>query len=395
MSVVQPTSHSGAAPAAGSGAGTGAPVAQPGVGVVGALVAIAICLLLGVAVPPLDSLQVFGAVTTFSLPLLIASALWWHGGPIRTRSRAVNGAANTLLIAAGAVVLTALAQVIVGRGDLSHLLSTTPAGNGPGRPPFPSYPWTLPLAGLIFLAMIILTFVCDSWPLRRLGPAAGGASAIVVSWAAGLAGYELIANWNAVVPPPVQSALGLSNPGGATSAFNLLGWTLCVAVWAVILYIPFRGRPLSGLGSPAPRAILGTALVIVLGWATFLLAKGPIGLTVPQTCAGAGALIAASIMAALIFETWPSRRLASQSARDAGLLASIIALAAVMFIVLKLIGDGATTWPPSNPVYLWMTVCTLNFLAAGSILWYGIWGRLPLAPPQPPRAANAGAGEHS
>jgi hypothetical protein len=395
MSIVQPTSHTAPPPAAGSGADapTAAPVTQPAVGVVGGLVAVAICLLLGVAVPPLDSLQVLGAVTTFSLPLLIASALWWHGGPVRTASRTVNGAANTLVIIAGAVVLCALAQVIVGRGDFSHLLSTTPAGHGPGRPAFPSYPWTLPLAGLIFLAMIILTFVCDRWPLSRLHPALGGGVAIVICWGVGLAGYELVANWNAVVPPPVQAALGLSNPGGATSAFNLLGWTLCVAVWAVVLFIPFRGRPVAAVSSPGLRAALSTAIVIGLGWGTFLLANGPIGLTVPEICAGCGALIAASIMAALVFETWPSRRLTGQGARDAGLLATVVALAAVMFILLKLIGDGATTWPPSNPVYLWMTVCTLNFLAAGSILWYGIWGRLPLAPPQaPPASGAAGVG---
>jgi hypothetical protein len=382
MSITQPSPALPAAPVAGATAGDLR--SQPAVGVIGALVAITLCLVLGVVISPLSSLQILGSVTTFSLPVLIASALWWHGWPVTTRSRALAGVLNTALIAGIAVVLTALAQLIVGHGDLSHLLSTTPAGHGPGRPPFPSYPWTLPLAGLIFLAMIVLTFVCDRWPLRRLGKVWSGLAAIVVAWGVGLAAYELLANWSAVIPPAVQGALGLRNPGGPVSAFNLLGWTLSVAVWAVVLFIPLRGRPVARIGSAPLRAAVGTAAVIALGWGTFLLLSGPLGLTVPEICAGCGSVIAASIVAALIFETYPSRLLAAGPARDAGLLATVGVIALAMFVALKAIGDANTTWTPSNPVYLWMTVCTLNFLAAGSILWYGVWHRWPVAPPAAP-----------
>src|SRR5580692_5158955 len=246
MSITQPSSVVGA-PVAGATAKDLR--SQPAVGVLGVGVAAALCLILGVLIAPINALQILGSVTTFSLPVLIASALWWHGWPMRTRSRALTGLLNTALIAGLAVVLTALAQVIVGRGDLAHLLSTTPAAppHGPGRPPFPSYPWTLPLAGLIFLAMILLTFVCDRRPLRRLGDVPSGFAAIALSWVVGLVAYELIANWNAIVPAPAQAALGLGNPGGPASAFDLLGWTLCVAVWAVVVFIPFRGRPLRAI----------------------------------------------------------------------------------------------------------------------------------------------------
>jgi hypothetical protein len=278
-------------------------------------------------------------------------------------------------------VLTALAQVIAGRGDLAHLLSTTPAGHGPGRPAFTSYPWTLPLAALIFLTMIQLTFVCDRRPLRRLGTPGAGIAAVIVSWIVGLVAYELLANWNAVVPPPVQQALGLSNPGGPVSAFNLLGWTLCVAVWSVLLFIPLKGRAFSRIGSVPARLIAGNISTIALGWATFLLLSGPINLTVPEIAAACGTVIAASLVAALILEGWPARLLTSAPARDGALLATIAVLAAVMFIILEAVGDGGTTWPPTNPVYLWMTVCALNFVAAGSILWYGVFRRWPVAPP--------------
>jgi hypothetical protein len=365
---------------------------QPAVGVIGVLVAIALCLVLGVVIAPINSLQILGAVTTFSLPLLIASALWWHGWPVSAQSRPAAGALNTALIAGLAVALTALAQLIVGRADLSHLLSTTSAvaGHSSGRPAFPSYPWTLPLAALIFLTMIMLTFVCDRWPLRRLGSAGSGIAAIAVSWIVGLAAYELLANWNVIVPAPAQAALGLSNPGGPVSAFNLLGWTLCVAVWAVVVFIPFRGRPFGAIASTPARVVAGNVATIALGWGTFLLLSGPVGLTVPEIAAGCGALIAASLLAALIFEAWPSRLIAAGAGRDAALLATIGLLGFAVFIVLKLIGDGRGGWTPANPVYLWMTVCALNFVAAGSILWYGVWRRWPVAPPTPAPVTEAG-----
>src|SRR3984957_20686943 len=209
MSITQPSPLAGA-PAAGATAEDLR--SQPAVGVIGLLVASALCALLGVAIAPLNSLQILGSVTTFALPILIASALWWHGWPARGSSRAASGVINTLLIAGLAVVLTALAQVIVGRGDLAHLLSITPAGHPVGRPAFPSYPWTLPLAALIFLTMILLTFVCDRWPLRRLGSAGSGIAAITLSWIIGLAAYELLADWDAIVPAPAPTPLRPRHP---------------------------------------------------------------------------------------------------------------------------------------------------------------------------------------
>lgn len=383
MSTIQPTPVPGAPSRA--GAGLQHLKEQPVVGAVGLLAAVAIVLVLGVIIRPSSSLQILGSVTTFSLPVLIASALWWRGWPAPGGSRLISGLLNTALIVGSAVALTALAQIIVGRGDLSHLLSATPAAapHGPGRPAFPSYPWTLPLAGLIFLTMVLLTFVCDRQPLRRLGTAGSGAAAIIVSWAVGIGAYELLANWSAVLPPPAQAALGLSNPGGPVSAFNLLGWTLCVAVWAVVLCIPFRGRPFAWITATGPRIVVANTVVIGLGWGMFRLLSGPLGLTVPELAAGCAAVIAASLIAALVFETWPSRVVSTAVGRDLALLATLIGGATVIFVVLKVIGDARGGWTPANPVYLWMTVCALNFLAAGSILWYAVWRRWPVAEPTP------------
>src|SRR5580700_5519700 len=139
MSITQPSPVAGA-PTAGATAKDLR--SQPAVGVIGLCVASTLCLLLGVAIAPLDSLQILGSVTTFALPILIASALWWHGWPARGSSRAASGLINTLLIAGLAVVLRALAGVFVGRGVLAHRLPPARAPPAPGRPPFPSYPWT-------------------------------------------------------------------------------------------------------------------------------------------------------------------------------------------------------------------------------------------------------------
>ncbi len=369
--------------------GTSGPLErQPTIGLVGGAVALGLFLILGVIISPPSSLQILGAVTTFSLPVLIASALWWQGWPVRGLSRPIAGLVNTALIIGLAVVLTALAQVIVGRADLSHLLSVTPAGHGPERPPFTSYPWTLPLAALIFLTMILLTFVSERWPLRALGTAGAGAAALAVAWIVGLVAYLLLANWNSIVPPPVQGALGLGNPGGPANAFDLLGWTLCVAVWAVVVFIPLRGTPLAAIRSTAARVLVGNVAVIALGWLTFLALEHALSLTVPEIAAACGVTIAASIIVALVFEAWPARMVTSDGGRIIALLGTIAVLAAVLFIVLKAIGDARGTWTAANPVYLWMTVCALNFLAAGSILWYGVWGRWPAAPVSRPHAGD-------
>jgi hypothetical protein len=361
---------------------------QPAVGLVGAGIALALVMLLGVVVAPPTSLQVLGAVTTYSLPVLIASALWWRGWPARGLPRLLAGAVNTAVIVALALALTALGQAIVGHADLTHLLDTTPAQQGPppagvrpAAPPFPSYPWTLPLAGLVFLVMVLLTFVCDRWPLRALGDVGSGFAALLAAWAAGLIGYLLVADWNPVVPPPAQHLLGLSNPGGPVSAFTLLGWTLCVAVWAVVLFIPLRGRPFAGLSATAARVAAGNAVSIAGGWLSFIVLRDAAGFTVPEIAAGCGSVIAASLVAAIVFEGWPARLAATPGVAAAAMLATVAVVAAALYVALEAIGEARASWTPANPVELWMTVCTLNFIGAGSILWYGVWQRWPAAPP--------------
>ena len=69
MSITQPTP----VPSASTEGATAADVrSQPAVGVIGLLVATALCLILGVLIVPVNSLQILGSVTTFALPLLIS-----------------------------------------------------------------------------------------------------------------------------------------------------------------------------------------------------------------------------------------------------------------------------------------------------------------------------------
>jgi hypothetical protein len=105
-----------------------------------------------------------------------------------------------------------------------------------------------------------------------------------------------------------------------------------VAVWAIVLSGPLNGRPFTRIGSAGVRSLA-------------------------EPTAG------------------------SPAARDGGLPATVAVLALVMFVLLTAIGDGARSWPASNPVYRWVTLCTLNLLPAGVILWDGIWHRWPLPTP--------------
>ena len=87
------------------------------------------------------SLLVLGPLVTFSLPLVAMVAFWWDRWPGTRLRPSWSGWADTVLIAAGAVVLTALGQIAVGRLDLRAIFAPSP---GTGH--VPTFPATMPLA---------------------------------------------------------------------------------------------------------------------------------------------------------------------------------------------------------------------------------------------------------
>ena len=117
-------------------------MSQPRVGLAGLLLVVPIAALLAVgAGGPERSLLVLGPLVTFSLPLVALVAFWWDRWPGTRLRRSWSGWADTALIAAGAVVLTALGQMAVDRLDVRSIFDPSP---GVGH--VPTFPATMPLA---------------------------------------------------------------------------------------------------------------------------------------------------------------------------------------------------------------------------------------------------------
>ena len=113
-----------------------------------------------------------GPLVAYALPLIAMVAFWWEDWPGTRLRSSWSGWADTVLIAVGAVVLTAVGQVIAGGLDVGALFS--PGGR------VPTFPATLPLAGAVFVVMLEVTLVGEGWPLRRLPPLVGGPLALLV-----------------------------------------------------------------------------------------------------------------------------------------------------------------------------------------------------------------------
>lgn len=367
---------------------------QPAVGLVGLAFATVVVVVLGLLVGPMGALQSFGVLTTVVLPVMVLVGLWWRGWPFQRLAQPAQGVAATALMVAISLLLAALAQTIVGRADLAHLLDTTPppapapTGPPPSELPFTSYPWMLPLSALVFVAMLQLTFVNAQWPLARLGRVASGAAALVAAWGVGLVVYLLLADWDPVIPASARALMGLSNPDGPVDAMNLMGAALCVAVWQTLLFIVLQGKPLEAIRSFAARVVVSNVLVIALGWLTFLLFSRTCDWTNPTIAAVCGCTIGASIVATLAFEAWPARTAGTPRGTALALLATVAVLALVLFYGLQAIGNAAGDWNVRDTVRLWVTVVALNLLPIGVITWYAIWQRWPAAPPPAPPAGG-------
>ena len=143
---------------------------QPWLGLVGLALVVPIAALLALGAGGAEgSVLVLGPLVTFSLPLVAMVAFWWEDWPGTTLHPAWSGWADTVLIAAGAVVLTGLGQLVVGHLDPRGIFAPSP---GAGH--VPTFPATMPLAAAAFIAMLELTLVGEGWPLRALPPRSAG-----------------------------------------------------------------------------------------------------------------------------------------------------------------------------------------------------------------------------
>ncbi|HZD63891.1 MAG TPA: hypothetical protein VE200_13980, partial [Xanthobacteraceae bacterium] len=177
-------------------------IRQPAQGLSGLLLlVIPVAVILAFAVNGAQgSTIVLGPPAVFALAPTAMIAFWWENWP-GTRLRASwSGWADTLLIAAIAVALTIIGQLLVGHFDLHGIFSPNP---GPGHSP--TFPITLPLGGAAFVAIMQVTFVCERWPFQRLGSILGGLLALATAWAAALVLGLLFDGWLPGSPKPSWS----------------------------------------------------------------------------------------------------------------------------------------------------------------------------------------------
>jgi hypothetical protein len=338
---------------------------QPAQGLSGLLLVIPVALILAFAVDGAQgSTVVLGPLAVFALAPTAMIAFWWQDWP-GTRLRASwSGWADTLLIAAIAVALTIVGQVLVGSFDLRGIFSTSP---GPGHSPV--FPITLPLAGAAFVAIMQLTFVCERWPFSRFGSTVGGLLALAVAWAVALVLFFALVGFQ---PPADSGLIALSGPLAPAE----LGAVLVLAgFWQVWFYIAWDGWPFTRLTRRRTRLLAGNAVVVGAGIITYLVADAA-GMAAVTMIAVAGSFIAAVLLLGLLFDGWlPSSP--NPSLRRSITVGVDLVLAAILYAAVTAYANHLH-WTIVDPEE-WVAHVMLNAIALSVILHVAIGRRWPFA----------------
>ena len=336
---------------------------QPALGLSGLLLVVPVAVLLAFAADGAQgSTILLGPFAVFALAPIAMIAFWWEDWPGTRLRPSWSGWADTLLIAAMAVVLTAMGQRLVGRFDVHGIFTL-----GPAPSHSPVFPITLPLAGAAFVAIMQLTFVCERWPFRRLASTAGGLAALGFSWALALLLFFVLVRFE---PPPGST---LSPRTGFLAPARLGALLVIAGMWQVLFFIAWNGWPFCRLRDFAARLVAGNAAVIGAGVVTYRVGDAA-GISPVTMIALAGSFIAATLVTGLQFGGWlpgsprPSwNRLLT--------LALDLALAAVLYVVVKAYADHLH-WTTADPIE-WVAHVMLNAIALSVILHVAIGRRWP------------------
>lgn len=350
---------------------------QPWAGIAGLVLVLAVAALLGIAPGLQRSLEVIGPWSTFCLPVLAVTTLWWNGWPFAGLSRGVAGLATLAVIIVAGLILTGVGQAVTGSFQPGHLLGAA-AEAAEGH--MVTFPWTVPLAAFVFVTTLQLTFVCRKWPFANLQPVAAGFAALATSWVVGLLGYFVLASWS-FVPAAAQRAIGLHGTAGPVNALNLVGVLLCVVVVQMTVFFLLDGYPVSLIRSRGLNLLTANVSAVGLGIGLYFLLSSGIGLSSAQVSEVAGVIIAGTLVVGLLLAGWPARLISNPGLSRLALLASEAVVAVVLGEVLRAISLTAT-W--SDPSQLWVAVTGLNFIAAFIIVHVAAFRRWPL----PPEKAN-------
>jgi hypothetical protein len=339
--------------------------AQPALGLLGLLLVVPIAVALAIGAGGEGSVRVLAPLITYSLPLVVMVAFWWEDWP-GTRARAGwAGWVDTLLVVVGAILLTGVGQAVVGHLDPRGIFDPTP---GAGH--VPTFPATLPLGGLAFVAMLQLTLVGEGWPLRRMRPVPAGLLAVVVSWALALVLFFGLVE---VVPPPGSDVIARDGPVPGAELGTAL---VLIGAWQVLCFVTWRGWPFATVPTRAAR--LATAHVVVIGGGllAYVVAHTLLGLGDARTAAVAGCFIAAGLTSGMLLEGWLGDR--QVRVERVMLLLATLALTAALAVGLEgIAGELDLTGISADD---WVEHAALNALATSIILHVAIGRRWPFLP---------------
>jgi hypothetical protein len=296
-------------------------------------------------------------------------AFWWEDWPGSRLRPGWSGLADTLLVAAAAIAMTVVGQLVVGRVDLRGIFDPTP---GPGHAPV--FPATMALAASGFAAMLQLTLVNEGWPLRRLPPLPAGAGALAVSWAVAIALYLLLVDFDA----PAGS--GLRDRSGPLEGAELGAWLVVIGVWQVAFYVALRGWPFAEIHERWVRLASGNAAVLGAGVLTYLALQDLAGWGHTTITAVGGSVIAGGLLAGMQFEGWADARLGPGAAR-AATLAGMAVVSAVLYALVTAYADGVE-WTRVEAEE-WVAYAGLNAIGFAVVMHVAIGRRWPFAPDDP------------
>ena len=329
---------------------------QPALGLLGLLLVVPIAVLLAIGAGGNGSTRLLAPLVTFSLPLVVMIAFWWEDWPGTRLRSSWSGWADTVLIVAGAIVLTAVGQTLAGRLDPVALFDPSP---GPGH--VPTFPATMPLAGLAFVATLEITLVGEGWPFRRLHPLVAGLIVVLIAWAIAIAGYLTVVQ---VEPPAGSDVIARDGPvpGAVLGAALVL-----IGAWQVLCFVVWRGWPFVTVASRAVRLTIAHVTGIGGGIVSYLVLRQLLELTPSRIAALSGCFIAAGLLIGMLFEGWLSNR--------AALLVITLTLTAVSAVALQ--ATAGAMHLTHSAADDWVGHATLNALAVSTILHVAIGRRWP------------------
>jgi hypothetical protein len=318
----------------------------------------------GLLLTPQGALLVVGPISLFAMPVLGALADFAIPQLGDRAYRWLVGGIMTAIIAGGGIVLTVLAQAVVGHIDLVGVFSPNPQA---AASHLSAFPFTIPLGALCFVTYLEVAIV-SGVPLQSTHRTRDGVLAFGGSIATALILYQALANWGSV-PAGVRALIGLRNPGGPVDALDLAGILISITIWQV-LYLFCGGWILQTFRVPWQRVALSNVAVIGLGITTFWLLHGVFQMVVPQI-AVIGAMVVVGILIVGILFGMPAAgpphaMPARQRLYRLGLAAAV---ALFTYVVLRWIGMTLQPHWTIGSLDLWMTICGLNLIGGGTMLY--------------------------